>query len=92
MRRSTTVRVAAGLALAAVFVSLTACGSTPRTRKQLAEIRSNPTPEVFTLAETPDDLANDWALYKNSMKRMFWEDVRRALYIDSASNLTPYPR
>lgn len=85
-RRLVTTAVAA-----AACAALLACGSTPRTHKQLSQIRSNPTPELVTLSQTQNSVDNDWAIYLNEMQRMRTSDLSRAFYTDRPSRLTPMP-
>lgn len=85
MKLFRTCRIVLGLAAVA---SLAACSTTsadPMT------IRADPTPELMTLYERPSDVANNLAIMVNENRRMFWEDLGRALYWDRPSRLTPEP-
>jgi hypothetical protein len=59
-----------------------------------AAIRSDPTPEMDTLAQRPVDIDNAMALMADENWRMFTQDLGRVLYTDRPSRLTrePIPR
>lgn len=75
------------IVLGAGALALAGCGGP--TSKQ--HIRIHPTPELQTLYEREDDVANALALMRNENWRMFWEDWGRVMYVDRASRLTPEP-
>lgn len=58
---------------------------------QAGAIRSSPTPELFNLADTPDEVSNKLALTRDYNFRMITEDAARVLMIDRPSRLTPSP-
>lgn len=54
-------------------------------------LRTNPTPEVRTLADTSDEVQNKLWLTQNMNVREFWEDAARTFYLDRPTRLSPYP-
>ena len=81
----------AGLALAGVM--LTGCGST-RYSSQVGSIRSNLSPELATLAERPDDVANTLAIHDSTKTKQLLRDLGSVWYTDRPSRLYrgPAPR
>lgn len=84
----------AAVALAAM--GLTGCSTSvlgPRTAHDpdASRIRHNPTPELHTLNQTPDDIQNVIAIMENENKRMMRQDINRALLLDRPSRLAPEP-
>ncbi len=80
--RSLMIVAIAGTALA------TGCASD---RDRLSEFRSNPTPELVTMTERPDDVRNVNALIRNESKRMLVRDWRYLWMMDRPTRLTPHP-
>ena len=56
-----------------------------------ARVRYDLSPELDTLYQRPDDVANSLALMHDENWRMFWEDMGRFWYVDHPSRLTPEP-
>jgi hypothetical protein len=79
----------AALAGAALFGCATA--SSPSDHAQAERIRADLTPELDTLYQRPDDMANAFTLMLDENGRMFWQDIGRALYVDRPSRLTREP-
>ena len=76
----------AGLAL------LGGCGSqTIRSGESLSDIRSNPTPEISTLYQTPNDVSNRTTLTVDQNLSMFAQDFGRFWLYERPSRLTPEP-
>jgi len=80
--RSLMIVAIAGAALA------TGCSSD---RDRLSEFRSNPTPELVTMTQRPDDVRNVNALIRNESKRMLVRDWRYMWMMDRPTRLTPEP-
>ncbi len=81
----TTTLLAAGIALS---------GCTASSRSDYAQtelLRQNLTPNLDTLHQRPDDIANAMSLMADENGRMFWEDMGRAFYTDRPSRLTREP-
>ena len=79
------------LAIAAVTGVLVATGCSSGKRDRLAEFRSNPTPELVTMNQRPDDVRNVNALIRNEQKRMLVRDWRYMWMMDRPTRLTPEP-
>ena len=81
----------AGLALAGTL--LAGCGST-RYSSQAASIRSNLSPELATMAERPDDVANTLAIHDSTKTKQLLRDLGTVWYTDRPSRLHrgPSPR
>lgn len=60
-------------------------------RDRLAEFRENPTPELVTMNQRPDDVRNLSALIRNEQKRMLVRDWRYLWLLDRPTRLTPEP-
>ena len=58
---------------------------------KLAELRSNPSPELDTLHERPADIDNSLTVTADENWRMFNEDLGRFWLLDRPSRLTPEP-
>lgn len=76
------------VATGAASALLTGCSSE---RNRLAEFRNDPTPELATINERPDDLKNLNALIRDESKRMLVRDWRYTWYMDRPTRLTPTP-
>jgi len=55
------------------------------------KLRVDATPEVFNLAETPDEVANKLWITHNMNMRMISEDAARTLHLDRPTRLSPNP-
>ena len=74
-------------------VALSGC-TTSVSRHDYAEaerVRADLTPELDTLHQRPDDMANALTIMSDENGRMFWQDLGRALYWDRPSRLTREP-
>ncbi len=96
MRSARHCMTAATLLAFTGLVALTGCSTSiigPRTAHDpdASRIRRNPTPELHTLHQTPDDIQNVIAIMENENKRMLRQDIARALLLDRPSRLTPEP-
>lgn len=54
-------------------------------------IRSNPSPNIRTLSQRPEDVSNAMTVTFDEDFRMFNEDLGRAFYTDRPSRLTKEP-
>lgn len=84
-RCRTTVLTISTLALAGT--ALTGCSWGNDSRK--AEFRSNPTPELRTLAETSDLVDNQLTITNDSNMRMLSEDFGRFWLMNRPSRMNP---
>lgn len=81
------VSVTASTAVCASILALsTGCSS-----NSISGLRLSPTPEVITLAQTPDDVANEMAIMSNMNLRMMREDLSRGMLLNRPSRLSPAP-
>lgn len=78
------------LALGIVAGALVATGCSAK-RDRLAEFRANPTPELVTMNQRPDDVRNLSALIHNEQKRMLVRDWRYLWLLDRPTRLSPAP-
>ncbi len=85
MRTSKYCRVGVMLVGAAALVA-GGCGSD----SQVSRIRSNPTPELDTLSQRPDDIDNRIAITNDTNLRMFNYDLGRFFLLDRPSRLSNY--
>jgi len=60
-------------------------------RNRLAEFRSDPTPELVTMYQRPDDVRNMTALIKDESKRMLYRDWIYLWQMDRPTRLRPVP-
>ncbi len=81
-------KVCLGVMSLAGGIALSGCKSTSA---DAMSVRLEPSPELTTLYERPDDVLNNLAIMVDENERMFWEDLGRALYWDRPSRLTPEP-
>lgn len=88
---TTTLRSAVKLVATAVAVSFVGigCSSDPMAT-DFESIKSNPTPELMTIAERKVDVERNLATTENQNYRMFWNDLGRMWYVDRPSFLSPY--
>lgn len=79
--------------LAKLFLAALACSTLAACagRSGVGAIRSSPTPELFNVADTPDQVSNKLALTRDYNFRMITEDAARVLMIDRPSRLSPAP-
>jgi hypothetical protein len=54
-------------------------------------IRNDLTPELVGQYETSADIDRSMAVGMNLETRMFWDDLRRTMYLDHPSRLSPFP-
>lgn len=71
-----------------VVLGSAACSSTSDT--SFSSVKSNLTPELQGVAETPDDIERNMAVVGNQNLRMFWGDLGRVFLFDQPSMLSPY--
>ena len=90
IRYSRHICVAGGLLVASMVFA--GCAVSQRSDyAQTEKIRSNLTPNLDTLHQRPDDIANALTIMADENGRMFWQDLGRALYVDRPSRLTREP-
>lgn len=75
--------------VAGPIVLLAGCASSSDPQTEM--IRKNPTPELDTLYQTPDDVQNVLAIMENENRRMRNQDLGRVFYTDRPSRLTREP-
>lgn len=66
------------------------CSSSPA-RQQLAEIRSDPTPELKNLSMRQDDIDNQITVTFDTNVRSFSRDLGVLMLLDRPSHLSPAP-
>lgn len=86
--RTARVCVAAGLGATAL---LALCASGCSKGGRVDAYRLDPTPNVDTMSETPDEIANKTTATFDTNFRELNEDLGRLLYLDRPSRLTPKP-
>ena len=79
------------LALVSLAVLTGGCRSSDPARAQLEEIRANPTPELKTLSQRPDDIDNQLTVTFDTNARSFWRDLGVLGLTDHPSHLSPSP-
>jgi hypothetical protein len=77
------------LAVAALVAVPTGCNNQPNVRYK--HITSDLTPEMKGLSERPTDDHSAFANASTQDLRMMWDDIGRALYLDTPSRLHPFP-
>lgn len=91
-RRPTARRIARPLAAAALVAAsvslLSGCGTGDA---RLDEVRADPTPNLDTLHQRPEDVDNAMTLTNDENGRMFWRDMGRLFLLDRPSRLTREP-
>lgn len=94
MRPAIRARVAlpalAGLTAGLVLGGCT-LGEQTQAHRDHERIRGNPTPELDTLYQRPDDVDNAWTIMDNENSRMMMQDLGRVFYTDRPSRLTREP-
>ncbi|MGD9789996.1 MAG: hypothetical protein AB7Q00_02970 [Phycisphaerales bacterium] len=80
-----TLRSAALLALTAA--ALTGCAGGPD-RASYEKVRYDMTPELLTIDQRPVDYNNMMGITINTNKRLFWDDLARAMLLDRPSRLS----
>ena len=88
-RKPVFVSRALGVASVASLLALGGCASD--SEQQLADIRSNPTPELQTLTERPGDIKNQLTIDFNTEARSLSRDIGILFMTESPSRLSPYP-
>ncbi len=88
-RNAATVRFAPGVFAAAALALVAGCAS--ESRQQLADIRSDPTPELVTMTQRQDDVDNELTMQFNTDLRGLKRDLGVLLNLQGASRLSPYP-
>lgn len=58
---------------------------------QLNEVRSDPSPNLDTLSQRPEDMDNAIVYTFDENGRMFWEDLGRVWFTDRPSRLSREP-
>lgn len=83
--------VLGALAGACVLAGLSGCSSTPSRYEQ---VKADPTPNIDTLHERPEDVDNAMIVTVDENGRMFWQDLGRVFLFDRPSRLArePIPR
>ncbi len=77
---------------AAALLTVGAFGCTKNyTDVSFKGIRRHPSPELQSLAMTPEDRDRSFAIMADQNLRMTWDDWNRIWYIDHPSRLTPLP-
>lgn len=76
-------------AAAALVALSTGCNNKPNVRYK--HLTGDLTPEMKGLSERPTDDHSAFANASNQNLRMMWDDIGRALYLDTPSRLHPYP-
>jgi len=76
--------------LAALAGCALACGCSSK-RDRLSEFRANPTPELVTMSQRPDDVRNMNALIRNESRRMLQRDWIYLWHMNRPTRLTPEP-
>ncbi len=91
MRTRLTCLTTLSLAAAALVVtSMTGCKSDPND-VSFNSVKGDLTPELFSVAESPEDVDRDVAMNFNQNLRMFWDDMGYVWMTDRASSLSSYP-
>ena len=65
------------------------CTSTGNAR--LDDVRSDPSPNVDSLYQRPEDIDNAMTVTLDENWRMFWQDMGRVWLLDRPSRLSPEP-
>jgi hypothetical protein len=60
-------------------------------RNRLAEFRDDPSPEMVTMHQRSDDVANRITLIKDESRRMIYRDWLYMWYLDRPTRLRPSP-
>lgn len=73
-----------------VFAGLTGCSSSSR----YDQVKDDPTPNLDTLHQRPEDVDNAMVVTVDENTRMFWQDLGRVFLLDRTSRLArePVPR
>ncbi|TVQ65533.1 MAG: hypothetical protein EA379_00010 [Phycisphaerales bacterium] len=85
MSSSRARRAVAAFSLAGLFVALAGCSAQ---EQRLASYRSNPTPEIDTRSQRPDDINNRLTITNDTNLRLFNEDLGRLFLMDRPSRLS----
>ncbi len=83
----------AALTLGLVFIALLGVGGcqTSASRQQLAEIRSNPAPELSSLSASEDEVDNQLTVTFDTNVRLLSRDLGSFFLLDRPSHLSPAP-
>ena len=91
-KKNIRIRPFAALTVASVGLMLLAgCQNPAAPWSRAGRIRSNLTPELATLDQTPLGLKNQDALMRNTNFRMARDDLIKVFYLDRPSRLTSLP-
>ncbi len=82
-------RIASAASLVVAIAAITGCSSEDA---QLAEVRSNPTPELMTLGDSLDGNVNRATSTTSTNLRGINNDLGRVFLLDRPSRLSPQPR
>lgn len=77
------------MAVSIAAIALTGCNKNRDV--SYGRITGDLTPELKGLSERPSDDHTAFAVASNTNLRMFWDDLGRALLLDSPSRLQPVP-
>ncbi|MEM8758457.1 MAG: hypothetical protein AAGF47_11835 [Planctomycetota bacterium] len=88
MKTTAMRRTAATLTLGTVAAMAVGCSSE---RNRLAEFRDDPTPDLVTMHERPDDIRNRITLIRDEQSRMLYRDWLYLWYLDRPTRLSPNP-
>lgn len=77
---------------ASLFAAIAAFAGCSAEDAQLAEVRSNPTPELMSLGDSMDSNVNTATATTSTNLRAVNNDLGRLLLLDRPSRLTPQPR
>jgi hypothetical protein len=86
-----TLRTALSISGLALVSMLGACGGPATPGESLADIRSNPSPELDGMATSDEEIANAQARTVDTNLRMLNDDWQRLWLLDKPSMLTTYP-
>jgi hypothetical protein len=75
----------------AVMATVAVVGCSSEENVSFKAIAARPAPEMSSTAHRSVDLDKNYAYMRNTNYRGFWDDLRRMIYIDNPSRLSPYP-
>ena len=83
--------VLCAMAGACVLAALSGCSSS---NSRYEQVKADPTPNIDTLYERPEDVDNAIVVTVDENSRMFWQDLGRVFLFDRPSRLArePIPR
>lgn len=85
-------RFARNASAASLLAAIAAFAGCSAEDSQLAEVRSNPTPELMTLGDSMDANVNTATSTTSTNLRAVNNDLGRLFLLDRPSRLTPQPR